>query len=55
MRGEKMPKINLDDFAEIEQLGVSSPALSENCPARPQVIKEISCRYLLRCNFLEGS
>jgi hypothetical protein len=55
MRGEETPEINLDDFAEVEQLGESSPALSESCPARPQVRKEISRRDLLRGNFLEDS
>ena len=53
MRGEETPEINLDDFAEVEQLGESSPAVSETCPAKSQVKKEISRRDLLRGNFLE--
>lgn len=53
MRGEETPEINLDDFAEVEQLGDSAPAGSETCPARSQVKKDISRRDLLRGNFLE--
>ena len=53
MRGEETPDIDLDDFAEVEQLGDSAPAVSETCPAQSQVKKDISRRDLLRGNFLE--
>ena len=55
MRGEETPEINLDEFAEVEQLGESSPAVSETCPERTKIKREISRRDLLRGNFLENS
>ncbi len=53
MRGEETPEINLDEFAEVEQLGDTGSAVSETCPDRSKVKREISRRDLLRGNFLE--
>ncbi len=53
MRGEEVPEIDLDDFAEVEQLEASTPGISKTCPERARVKKEISRRDLLRGDFLE--